>query len=179
MSRQARKCKATNRAGQPCGNWALNGGLVCKFHGGKTPQAVRGAQLRLAAAKAEKLLVRAGRPVGDPLSELLVLASEVVSFKDATSVLVNELEDRIRFTDNKGSEQLRSEVVVYERAVERCGKLLESIARLNIEDRLARVSERQSELLAGVIDAVLSRLGFDPKTPEVASVVVSELRKLA
>lgn len=40
-------CKARSRAGQACGNAAIPGGSVCRFHGGNAPQVKRKAALRL------------------------------------------------------------------------------------------------------------------------------------
>lgn len=44
-----RRCQAhkSDGSGQRCGNWALQGQHVCRFHGGATPAAQRRAQMRL------------------------------------------------------------------------------------------------------------------------------------
>jgi hypothetical protein len=41
------KCRATNRAGNPCGRYAIPGGMVCSTHGGKAPQVRDKARIRL------------------------------------------------------------------------------------------------------------------------------------
>ena len=43
----ARRCTATNKSGGRCGQRAIPGGHVCKFHGGAAPQVRKKAQLRL------------------------------------------------------------------------------------------------------------------------------------
>jgi len=43
--RPAVRCRAHNRAGEPCRNYAMVGGVVCHAHGGRAPQ-VRSAALR-------------------------------------------------------------------------------------------------------------------------------------
>lgn len=48
-ARVAQKCVARNKAGQPCGRYAVAGTTVCRFHGGNAPQVRRKAALRLAA----------------------------------------------------------------------------------------------------------------------------------
>jgi hypothetical protein len=48
---RSKRCRATNRAGEPCGNWALTGQDVCRMHGGKSPQALAKAAERLSALR--------------------------------------------------------------------------------------------------------------------------------
>jgi HEAT repeat protein len=49
------RCGATNRAGNPCGRWAIPGGTVCPMHGGSAPQ-VREAARRRILTHAEQAL---------------------------------------------------------------------------------------------------------------------------
>jgi hypothetical protein len=55
--RQARKCRAHRRDGQPCGCYAINGGRVCRVHGGGAPQVRRKADERVIMARAYALMV--------------------------------------------------------------------------------------------------------------------------
>jgi hypothetical protein len=43
------KCRATNKAGNQCGRYAIPGGMVCNLHGGKAPQVRDKARMRLIA----------------------------------------------------------------------------------------------------------------------------------
>lgn len=45
--RQARKCRARRKNGQPCGNYAMIGAYVCRLHGGASPRARRAARMRV------------------------------------------------------------------------------------------------------------------------------------
>lgn len=45
--RQARRCRAHRTNGEPCRAWAINGGYVCRAHGGATTAAKLAAQRRL------------------------------------------------------------------------------------------------------------------------------------
>lgn len=158
--RQARKCKGTRTNGEPCGNWAMNGSTVCHSHGGRAPQVKAAAAVRLAEERVEKLLYRyQAEPTADPLEALQRLAGRALAMEQAIGDLVNNLED-LRFTDEKGAEQLRSEVVILERAMDRAGKLLVDIAKLNIEERLAKVTERQAELVQAALAAGMADLGY-------------------
>lgn len=42
-------CTATNRQGKRCARYPIPGGNVCMMHGGKAPQTMAAAKLRLAA----------------------------------------------------------------------------------------------------------------------------------
>jgi len=42
-----RNCSATTRSGKPCRGAAINGGTVCRMHGGAAPQVRRKAAMRL------------------------------------------------------------------------------------------------------------------------------------
>jgi hypothetical protein len=43
------KCRAHNRQGGPCGNYAIPGGMVCRMHGGAIPHVRDKARMRLIA----------------------------------------------------------------------------------------------------------------------------------
>jgi hypothetical protein len=55
--RQARKCSAHRRDGQPCGNYAIVGGRVCRIHGGAAPQVRKKAGERLLMAAAYRAMI--------------------------------------------------------------------------------------------------------------------------
>jgi hypothetical protein len=61
------KCRATNRAGNPCGRYPIPGGMVCAMHGGKSPAVRDKARLRLIS-------------MIDPALQVL---SDIMSDKDA------------------------------------------------------------------------------------------------
>lgn len=154
------KCGGTNRQGQPCGNAAGKGtdhpGVGnCKNHGGSTRTGKTSA-LRL---QAERSLARLDvPPVDNPLTELARVAGQVVAWKDDMAAKVSELTS-IRYSTD-GGEQLRAEVVLWERALDRCEKFLTVMAKLNIDDRLARIEERQIELLEYALVTTLEELGL-------------------
>jgi len=131
-------------------------------------------------ADSEAVLSHASKvPIADPLEFLARLASEAAAWKDALGARVNAL-TRIRFESLTGSEQLRAEVVLYERAMDRMARLLEVLVKLDFEGRRVRMSEAQGAMVADVIRAVLGDLGLSAEQQaRVPEVVPRHLRLLA
>ncbi len=175
---EKRRCKGRKSNGEPCGNWPLRGALVCRKHGGAAPQVRAAAAVRLAEQEIRAGLARLDvESVGDPFTELSKLAGQVVAFKDALAAKVNELTS-IRYEANgAGTEQLRAEVALFERALDRCAAVLGLIAKLNIDDRMARISERQAAAVVRALDAGLSHAGVTGSLAAAARAVAArELR---
>lgn len=158
---EARRCKAMakRRDGERCNNAALKGGLVCRFHGGNTKAARAKYAENAAVQKGQEALDKAignltYQPVENPLEELRRLAGEVVAWKDAIREHVQRLKD-LRYSGESG-EQIRGEIVLFERAMDRAGSVLGLIAKLNIDDRLVAIEEAKAAKIAGVVGAVLA-----------------------
>lgn len=156
----------------------------CRVHGGSSPRAQAAAQRRLAEAAAEQELAAASKalakfgvaaPVADPLSALGELAGEIVAVKDYFREQVDRLE-QLRY-QGAGGEQLRAEVALYERALDRSVTALTAMARLNIDERLARITLAQRSLLVGAVEAGLAAAGLsEAKLVEVRAVIARQLR---
>ena len=139
----------------------------CRLHGGSTPTVARGAHLQQVEAQARKVLAKLGaevNPVEDPLTALTRIAGEVLAWKDALGGLVNALTS-LRYVTGSG-EQLRAEVAAFERAMDRAIHVLSVLAKLNIEERLAKVSEKQIELVNAAITAALADAGLSEEVQE-------------
>ncbi|NUR68450.1 MAG: hypothetical protein HOQ47_22065 [Streptomyces sp.] len=153
----------SKKTGAQCGRPAATGQHVCRFHGGNAPQALKAAERRVAEAELTTAVTRQlarldVAPVDNPLTALAQLAGQVVAFKDALADRVNQLSE-IRYQAGAG-EQVRAEIVLFERAMDRCNTVLSNMGRLNIDERLAKVSEQQAETLIGAVDALLVHLGI-------------------
>lgn len=171
-SRDKRYCGGKKKQGEgtctrPAG-WGTDhaGSGRCKLHGGCAPSG------RVAALneQARRLLYKhdAG-PVADPLEALQRLAGRALALEETIGQLVNDLTSiRYESGGEGGGEQLRAEVAVLERAMDRCGKLLVDIAKLNIEERMARVTEKQAELAADALRTVLREMGLPPEQQQDA-----------
>lgn len=135
------------------------------------------AQRRLAEAKATKTIQREGiAPLGDPVELLRELAAEAVALKDFFSARLKALQE-LRYEGNTG-EQLRSEVALYERALDRSQKFLHDLARLGLDERQIRIGEGQIVLVAAVLQRVLGHpsVGLDQEHRSVAlELLASEL----
>jgi hypothetical protein len=145
--------------GERCKNYPIKGHLVCKFHGGGTPQVKRQAEKNLTEqALREKLHQLDIKPVDDPLNALKLLAGEIVAWKEILRDKVLELE-KFRYGTDMG-EAIRGEVVLFERALDRCVTVLGVIAKLNIDDRLVTIEEAKVAKIVDAIDATLDHLGL-------------------
>ncbi|QIY67932.1 hypothetical protein HEP84_25795 [Streptomyces sp. RLB1-33] len=139
------------------------------------------AERQQVEVRARRLLGELGafEPVTDPAGELRRLAGEVLGMKDAAARLVSALESP-RYIGANGTEQLRAEIVVYERALDRAVRLLGEMVKLGLEERQVQLAEAHGALVAQVIRAVLADLQLTPEQQaRVPEVVPRHLRAIA
>jgi hypothetical protein len=128
----------------------------CKLHGGCAPSGRIAAAEQQARAALARLNVA---PVENALTELAKITGQVVAWKDMLAEKVNTLAS-LRYETEVGGEQLRAEVALWERALDRCGKFLVDMAKLDIDERLARVTEQQAEQVSAALTTVLAEMGL-------------------
>jgi hypothetical protein len=166
----------------------------CKLHGGLLGNVDAAARLELARARAERdlaVLNTAPDPIDNPLQALADLAGETRRWTDVLGAHVAELTDlryqvRASVTCPEcattwtpehpvgGTEQIRGEVILYERALAHLGRLLVAIGRLNIDDRLARIDERLTDMVVRAVDAGLKEAGVRPDNMDTVRYLVGE-----
>lgn len=153
----------------------------CSWHGGSSPSGRQSAtEKRIESEARRKLYQHDARPVDNPLEALQLLAGRALALENQIGDLVNGLDDKIRYTDEHDAEQLRAEVAVLERAMDRAGKILVDIAKLNIEERLARVTEAQAQMAMDALTAAMGEMGMGPEQQrEARSRVARHLRAVA
>lgn len=198
------QCTAkSKRSGKRCEAYPVHGAKVCVMHGGKAKQVKAAAARRLAAEKVaedvkDALAFESLDPVTDPLEALARLADEALAMKEALAARVNDLKS-IRYSSHgSGTEQLRAEVALYERALDRSAKFLDLLVKSGFEERRVAIGEQQGQMVASVLRVVLSRMldgvisvdgvAADPETSAavrqrwqelVPIVVPEELRKIS
>lgn len=166
-------CSGHKKDGSPCLNAPMHNQKVCGFHGGRAPQNKRAAAGRALEREISIALERLdGRPVANPLEELAAVGGRARAWMNLMESRVQKLlaaddagdesGDGIRYRAGAG-EQLRAEVALYERAMDRMGRFLTDYGRLNIDDRLARITEKQAELVEKALLATLGEMGMDVK----------------
>ena len=180
-----RRCTAHKKGTlTPCKNIRMKGQNVCQFHGGKTPAAREAGLRRYAVQKAladsEALIAHnAEEGVADPIKALQILATEALGMKDALAARVNALTS-VRFEDDKGGEQLRSEVILYERALDRAAKFLDLLARSGFEEKRIMIAQREGQMIVELLRRVFSQINLTPEQETiVGEVVPRELKRFA
>jgi len=95
-------------------------------------------------------------PVSDPLTALADLAGEVTAMKQYFLGRVNALrEEELTSQTTLGAEQVHAILSAYERALDRCARVLTDMAKLNLDERLVRVNEAVARGLGRTLDHVL------------------------
>lgn len=172
--------------GPRCRSWVKPGAKVCKRHGGSVPRVRTAAELReneiQVRARLRKKLSNGGlTPIEDVYAALEDNAAEAQMFKEIVWQRLNDItgEEGWRYKSTAG-EQLRAEVALYERAMERANKFLVDYVKLGIADRRVKVAEAQALILVGVIQNILNRLDLTRDQKRIAATVVpDELRAIS
>jgi hypothetical protein len=146
------------------------------MHGASTPFKLRAAERRKQEAEATKAIQREGiAPLGDPVELLRDVTAEAVGLKDFFAARLKALSE-LRYEGHSG-EQLRAEVALYERALDRSQKFLHDLARLGLDERQVRVSEAQVAIFVGVISRGLAAAALSEEaTMLVRASIGNELR---
>jgi glutamyl-tRNA reductase len=116
--------------------------------------------------------------IEDPLDELGKLASGAKALMEALGARVNNLDDLEHF-DAKNSPAIKAEVQMYERAMDRTHRLLDSLVKHGYAERQVAIQEQEAMLVAGVIRRVLAGLGLSSDQQKQAQVLLaSEFRAI-
>jgi uncharacterized Zn finger protein (UPF0148 family) len=173
------RCHAKTRAGDACRRTPKRGFVVCPTHGGQLPKVKNAAALRVASMDAtrealERLKSDKSKS-HDTITEMDRLAAEAIVFKDVCRDRLNVLlaTEDMRY-EGKTGEQLRSEVVLYERALDRCNTILSTSVRLNIHEKRVELEKQKAILVAAAFRETLSEMEFTRDVAATAMQVFSQ-----
>lgn len=148
------KCSAARSDGESCGNHAIRGGDVCRYHGGSAPQVRAAANRRRAEADAREAARRKlvkTHAVTDPLAHLAELAAEVAAVRAALAGRMAEAPD-----------QMPELLGAWGSAATLFNRVLVDWLRLRADARLAEVesglTESTGQMIAGVIRVATEHL---------------------
>ena len=158
----AARCGAAKRqGGDPCrqaAGWKTSHPGVgrCALHGGASPSGKAAAARQRLDAEVAQILDREGVvPVDSPVVELQALAGRILQWERILGDMVERLTEWTQ-TDVTGREDLRAVVAAYERSLVHSERVLVAMSRLNLDERLARISESQTALLIQVVQNTLA-----------------------
>lgn len=174
-----RRCIAkSSRTGERCRKWAIRGATVCATHGGGASQVKRAAAARDIRDKVSKLGLVEASPIDDPVAALMDLGGEAMALVTALKAHVADLE-RVGTEPGRWGEQLKPEITAYLGAIREAERIVTSIVRLNLAERLVRIDEERAQLVVTVIERVLTTAGLDPQAIDVRASVARELTLVA
>lgn len=110
--------------------------------------------------------------IDNPLEAIADIASEARAFHRFIGERLAELAHHDWRYESKSGEELREEVALFERSLERVEKFLVNWARLNIDERLAAITERQADALLVVLGSLLADLSLSTEQRDKADVLV-------
>jgi hypothetical protein len=134
----------------------------CRKHFGNTPNHVKRAAMQATEAEARAMLERLGEPdpLGDPVDEYLSVGAETKAFMGVLREQVAH-HRHLATTDVMNVERERATVILYERALDRCAKVLSDLVRLNLEERRTRVGEIRGAKIVHALEVALADAGLD------------------
>lgn len=168
-----RQCVHATVTGGRCSNAAMEEQTVCNMHGGRAPQNIRAAQVRIAEKRARQQLAVLGEPVPveNALEALQRVAGEVLAWKAACKSFVDALSpEQYRYASKAGLEQIQGHVVLWERAMDRAAEVLAKLSRVQVDERLAVIEQAKADMLAAALTAALTEAGIPAEQASVIRV---------
>lgn len=177
-----KRCTALSRnTGERCGQWAMKGQSKCRYHGGKSPNALRKVKERqvekkiLTELERTKLTGKALEGNTDPLGELQKLTTELVHMKDQLTQRVNDLGDKLaHVSDFNDSETVKVEIDIYLKVIDKLTKTLDIALKHDIEGKKLSLETAKAELVAACLIRVLTALDLPKATTDRAKTLLAE-----
>jgi hypothetical protein len=162
-------CRGHNARKEPCGKHPMRGQQVCRNHGGRSPQALKAADRRIAERDAVAALESFGVPiVVDHQTALLeelhrtagavAWLSAIVADLDRDDLVYGKVREKTGGEDHGTTKEARPNVW-YQLWMDQRKHLVDvarECGRAGIEERRVRLAEEQGRMLAGVISRILT-----------------------
>ncbi|MFE2969907.1 hypothetical protein ACFXKC_40820 [Streptomyces sp. NPDC059340] len=199
----SRRCWGYSKKTQSqCGQAAMPGQNVCKFHGGAAPQSLRAAEQRIAEEKARVLVQTYGRKIETTATAALLdevqwtaghvawLRERVHEIESVAAVAGTDREHPLVWgvtreksggEDHGTTEEAAPNVwlKLYQQERTHLVKVCEAAIRAGIEERRVRLAEEQGALVAQVIRLILADLNLSAEQRQlVPQIVPRHLRAL-
>jgi hypothetical protein len=115
------------------------------------------------------------------LEKMVEAIDRVLAFEHTTSRMLAALDPADwRYEDRKGTEQVRSEVVLYERAMDRTTRVLQQISKMAISEKQVSLGKAQTELMVRILMGVLDDMEATPyQIEEAQNLLLERLKKEA
>lgn len=111
------------------------------------------------------------------LEKMLEALDRVLAFEEFSGKQMAKIDPSDwRFLDRTGSEQLRSEVQIYERAMERTARVLKDISKMALQEKIIGLGKAQTELMVRILMSTVTEIGLDVHQIDHAKAVL--LKKL-
>lgn len=163
----APRCTATAKGtGERCKRRPIPGGTVCVKHGGGAPAVRAAAEQRQVEAAADALVAElwpglAGmEPVKDPVDLLARTAGAIEHMADVMGARVNELQGKV--AGGRDLTQLRAEVVLLDRLLDKLLKAGDGMARLGIAERHVQLEQQRVAMVTAAFRAAVGVLQLVP-----------------
>lgn len=144
-------CTARRKNGESCLGPRVRGTDKCRMHLGKPARhAVMEHEARVLFGKIVEI-----KPIDNPLGVYASFAGRVMAWMNSMDALLNDLASPTSSSILTG-EEIRGEVILFERAMDRCNTVLATYAKLNIDERLTRITEAQQAMVLQAIEAALA-----------------------
>jgi hypothetical protein len=96
------------------------------------------------------------------LEKMDATLTEVMSWTEGSRKRLEAIdEDEWRYQDRARQEQVRAEVLIYERALDRSAKVLKDVSKMALQEKIVSLGRAQTELMIRLMMRVLENLHLD------------------